>query len=57
MNPATLAYTLPFALFIALLALNQVVPVPVWVRFVLPVAAIVTVLAMSFFRTNSESRC
>lgn len=47
MNPqevkATAAYTLPFAVFIALLALNQVIPVPVWVRFALPMAAILAV--------------
>jgi len=42
-NAATLAYTLPFAVFLALLALNQVVPVPAWVRFVLPLAVILTV--------------
>ena len=46
MNPqiaATLAYTLPFGLFIALLALNQQFPLPVWVRFVIPGAAILAV--------------
>jgi CAAX prenyl protease-like protein len=42
-NSATLAYTLPFAVFLALLALNQVLPIPVWVRFVLPIAAITAV--------------
>jgi CAAX prenyl protease-like protein len=42
-NSATLAYTLPFAVFLALLALNQVLPIPVWVRFVLPIAAIAAV--------------
>lgn len=47
MNPSaavgTWAYALPFAVFIALLALNQIFPVPVWARFFLPVAAIVAV--------------
>ena len=42
MNP-TLAYTLPFGIFIALLALNSTFPLPVWVRFVFPMAAILTV--------------
>ena len=40
---ATLAYTLPFAIFIALLALNTVLPVPVWVRFAIPAASILAV--------------
>lgn len=43
MSPATLAYTLPFAVFLALLALNQWQPIPVLLRFVLPMAAIVAV--------------
>ncbi len=46
MSPAlssTLAYTLPFGVFIALLAINSLIPLPVWVRFVLPMAAILTV--------------
>jgi CAAX prenyl protease-like protein len=41
-SPAV-AWVLPFALFIALLAAQQAVPVPVWVRFVLPMAAILLV--------------
>jgi CAAX prenyl protease-like protein len=36
-------YVLPFLIFIALLALQQFVPVPVWLRFVLPIAAILSV--------------
>jgi CAAX prenyl protease-like protein len=36
-------YVLPFAVFIALLGLQQLVPVPVWVRFVASMAAIVAV--------------
>ncbi len=43
MNTATLAYTLPFALFIALLALQQATPVPGWLRFDLCVIAIMAV--------------
>lgn len=40
----TVAYTAPFAVFLALLALNSLVaPIPVWVRFVLPVATIFAV--------------
>jgi hypothetical protein len=36
-------YILPFAVFIALLGLQQLVPVPVWVRFVVSMAAILAV--------------
>jgi CAAX prenyl protease-like protein len=36
-------YILPFAVFIALLGLQQLVPVPVWVRFVVSMAAIFAV--------------
>ena len=36
-------WILPFVLFIALLALQQVTAVPVWLRFVVPMAAILTV--------------
>ena len=46
MNPAlasTLAYTLPFGVFIGLLVLNSVLPVPIWLRFVVPIAAIFAV--------------
>lgn len=39
----TIAYILPFALFIALLALNSLFPVPVWARFAIPMAAILGV--------------
>ena len=39
----TLPYVLPFAVFIALLALQQVVPIPQWLRFLLPMAAILAV--------------
>jgi CAAX prenyl protease-like protein len=35
----TLAYVLPFALFIAFLAIHSFVPVPQWVRFAAPLAA------------------
>jgi CAAX prenyl protease-like protein len=35
-----LPYVAPFAIFIALLALQQVVPIPQWVRFALPMIAI-----------------
>ena len=41
-HPA-LPYTLPFVVFIALLALNQVVMVPAWLRFTLSMAAILAV--------------
>ncbi len=41
-HPA-LPYTLPFAVFIALLALNQVFLVPAWLRFTLSMAAILAV--------------
>ena len=33
-------YVLPFAVYIALLALQQIFPVPIWVRFVIPLIAI-----------------
>jgi CAAX prenyl protease-like protein len=36
-------YTLPFGVFIGLLALNQVVPVPAWLRFFICMAAILAV--------------
>jgi len=36
-------WILPFLLFIGLLALQQIVRVPIWVRFVIPVAAILGV--------------
>jgi CAAX prenyl protease-like protein len=39
----TLAYVLPFAVFMGLLALQQVVPVPTWLRFILPLVAIAAV--------------
>lgn len=35
-----LPYVAPFALFIAMLALQQVIPVPQWVRFAVPMVAI-----------------
>jgi CAAX prenyl protease-like protein len=38
-----LPYVLPFAIFIAFLALQQVVPVPQWLKFLAPLAAIVLV--------------
>jgi len=41
-HPA-LPYTLPFGVFIALLTMNQVVPVPAWLRFFLSMAAILAV--------------
>jgi CAAX prenyl protease-like protein len=36
-------YVLPFLIFIALLALQQVVPVPAWLRFLISIAAILMV--------------
>ena len=36
-------YVVPFAVFIALLGLQQLIPVPVWVRFVASMAAILAV--------------
>jgi CAAX prenyl protease-like protein len=36
----TLAYVLPFGVFIALLALQQIVPIPQWVRFAAPLIVI-----------------
>jgi CAAX prenyl protease-like protein len=41
-HPA-LPYTLPFGVFVGLLALNQVVPVPAWLRFFICMAAILAV--------------
>ncbi len=38
-----LAYTLPFAVFIALLALATLFPIPIWVRFAISCAAILAV--------------
>lgn len=39
----TLAYVLPFGIFIAFLALQQVVPVPQWIRFAVPLIAIAAI--------------
>src|SRR3954471_10415912 len=41
-HPA-IPYVLPFAVFIGLLALQQVVAIPVWLRFVVSMAAIFAV--------------
>jgi uncharacterized protein len=41
-HPA-IPYILPFLTFMAMLAMQQIVAVPVWVRFILPMAAILTV--------------
>jgi CAAX prenyl protease-like protein len=40
---ASLAYILPFAVFIAMLVVNSFVPVPQWARFVIEVAVIASV--------------
>ncbi|HTA42859.1 MAG TPA: CAAX prenyl protease-related protein [Bryobacteraceae bacterium] len=44
-NPAV-SYVLPFLVFIGMLALQQAVPVPVWLRFAVSMA---TILAVSLF--------
>ena len=41
-HPA-IPYALPFLVFIALLALNQAIPIPAWLRFVVSIAAICAV--------------
>jgi uncharacterized protein len=41
-HPA-IPYVLPFGVFIALLSLNQVVPVPAWLRFFITIAVILAV--------------
>ncbi|HWE52866.1 MAG TPA: CAAX prenyl protease-related protein [Bryobacteraceae bacterium] len=43
-HPA-IPYVLPFAVFMAMLALQQIVPVPVWVRLIVSLAAILAVSA------------
>ena len=40
---AVIPWVLPFILFIALLGLQSVIPIPQWVRFAVPMAAILTV--------------
>lgn len=40
---AAVPWVLPFLVFIALLALQQVIPVPAWIRFVISMAVILTV--------------
>ena len=40
---AAVPYVLPFLIFIGLLALQQLVPIPAWIRFTIPIAVILAV--------------